>query len=275
MNIKILGGGTGTYANQGSSAALASYLQHEDLLRMKEEKGLEPFFDQERERVSAREVVYRLDHNKSQLGKSDAKFYSIIVSPSEKELQHLGKTKQEQARALKAYVRQELAPAYAANFNKGLEAKDILYYGKVHYERDGQAEGEQMHAHLIVSRKDIANKLKLSPMTNHRATGKGAVRGGFDREAFVQVCEEWFDRHTGYKRGQEESFAYCHALKRGNVEAIRQLARERVALEAQRKQQRQQAEKMKQQQQQKQAQKARQHQSRQEKKQGHSRGIRR
>ncbi|PTX14712.1 hypothetical protein C8N40_110141 [Pontibacter mucosus] len=253
MNIKILGGGTGTYANRGSSAALVNYLQHEDLERLREGQATEPFFDQERDRVSAREAIYRLDHNKGQLGKNDAKFYALIVSPSEKELRHLGETKEEQARALKAYVREEVLPAYAANFNKGLTAKDILYYGKVHHERDDEV-GEQMHAHLIVSRKDVANKVKLSPMTNHRATGKGAVRGGFDREAFVSACEERFDRQTGYKREPQESFAYCRALKKGDVEAIRQQARERAALEAQRKQQEKQAEKMKQQQEQKQAQ---------------------
>ncbi|WP_299758689.1 DUF5712 family protein [uncultured Pontibacter sp.] len=254
MNIKILGGGSGTYANRGSSAALVNYLQHEDLERLREGQAAEPFFDQERERVSAREAVYRLDHNKGQLGKNDAKFYALIVSPSEKELKHMGTTKEEQARALKAYVREQVLPAYAANFNKGLDAKDILYYGKVHHERDGQTGREEMHAHLIVSRKDMANKVKLSPMTNHRATGKGAVRGGFDREAFVSACEERFDRQTGYQREQQESFAYCHALRKGSVEAIRQQARERVALEAQRKELEKQAERMKQQQEQKQAQ---------------------
>lgn len=253
MNIKILGGGQGTYANRGSSAPLVNYLQHEDLLRMREGQAAERFFDQRRERVSAREVTYRLDHNRGQLGKADAKFYALIVSPSERELRHLGTTKEEQARALKAYVREELLPAYAANFNKGLEAKDILYYGKVHHERDGQTGREELHAHLIVSRKDMENKVKLSPMTNHRSTGKGAVRGGFDREAFVSACEQAFDRQTGYSREPRESFAYCHALKKGSMEAIRQQARERVALEAQRKQLEKQAEKMEKQQEQRQA----------------------
>lgn len=239
MNIKILGGGTGTYANRGSSAALVNYLQHEDLVRMKEGQTVEHFFSQERERVSAREVVYQLDRNRAQLGKSDAKFYSLIVSPSERELRHLGATKEEQTRALKAYIRQEVLPAYAANFNKGLTASDILYFAKIHHERGGQTERENMHAHIIISRKDVSNKLKLSPMTNHRGTGKGAVRGGFDREAFVLKCEQAFDRHTGYSREQEERFAYCHALKNGNVEAIRQQARDKVGQEAQRKKQQQ------------------------------------
>jgi len=236
MNIKIHGGGSGTYANAGSSSALVNYLQHEDLARMKQGAAPEPFFNQEKDYIRSQEVIYRLDHNKAQLGKADAKFYSITVSPSEKELRHLGETKADQAQALKDYIRQALMPAYAANFGKGLGAEDILYYAKVHHERNQETGKEDMHAHVIVSRKDIKNKLKLSPATNHRGTQKGAVRGGFDREVFVHAGEEAFDRQTGYKRDQQESFVYCHAIKNGSVEAIREQARTRVEQEMQRRQ---------------------------------------
>jgi hypothetical protein len=183
MNIKIHKGGSGTYANAGSSVALVNYLQHEDLKRMQQGQAPEPFFNQDRDHIRSQEVIYQLDHNKAQLGKADAKFYAISVSPSEKELRHLGETKAGQSQALKDYIRQELMPAYAANFRKGLGASDILYYAKVHHERPRKTGREDMHAHIIVSRKDMANKLKLSPATNHRGTQKGAVRGGFDREA--------------------------------------------------------------------------------------------
>lgn len=247
MNIKIHGGGSGTYANAGSSAALVNYLQHEDLDRMQQGEALEPFFNQEKDYIRSPEVIYQLDHNKAQLGKADAKFYSITVSPSEKELRHLGETKAEQAQALKAYIRQALMPAYAANFNKGLGAEDILYYAKVHHERNQENGKENMHAHVIVSRKDRSNKLKLSPATNHRGTQKGAVRGGFDREAFVRTSEEAFDRQTGYKRDQQESFVYCHAVKNGGVAAIREQARLRVEQEQQRRQEQLQLEKVQQQ----------------------------
>jgi len=236
MNIKIHGGGSGTYANAGSSSALVNYLQHEDLARMKQGAAPEPFFNQEKDYIRSQEVIYRLDHNKAQLGKADAKFYSITVSPSEKELRHLGETKVDQAQALKDYIRQALMLAYAANFQKGLTATDILYYAKVHYERNQETGKEDMHAHIIVSRKDISNKIKLSPATNHRGTQKGAVRGGFDREVFVHTCEQAFDQQTGYKRDQQESFAYCHAVKNGGVAAIQEQARIRVEQEQQRRQ---------------------------------------
>jgi len=235
MNIKINGEGTGTYANTGSSNALVNYLQHEDLARMKQGEAVEPFFNQDREHIRRQEVKYRLDHNKAQLGKADAKFYSIIVSPSEQELRHLGQSKAEQSEALKAYIRQALMPAYAANFNKGLGASDILYYAKVHHERNQETGKEDMHAHIIVSRKDMANKLKLSPMTNHRGTQKGAIKGGFDREAFVQSCQEAFDRQTGYKRDYKESFAYCNAIKNGSVDDMREQIRIKVEQERQRR----------------------------------------
>jgi Family of unknown function (DUF5712) len=186
MNIKIHGGGSGTYANAGSSAALVNYLQHEDLKRLQQGQAPEPFFNQERDHIRSQEVIYRLDHNKAQLGKADAKFYAISVSPSEKELRHLGETKAGQSQALKDYIRQELMPAYAANFRKGLGAADILYYAKVHHERNRETGKEDMHAHIIVSWKDVSNKLKLSPAANHRQTHKGTVRGGFDREALFR-----------------------------------------------------------------------------------------
>ena len=207
-------------------------------------------------------MIYRLDHNKAQLGKTDAKFYSITVSPSEKELRHLGETKAEQSQGLKEYIRQALMPAYVANFNKGLGAADILYYAKVHHERNQETGKEDMHAHIIVSRKDRSNKIKLSPATNHRGTQKGAVKGGFDREAFVHTCEQAFDQQTGYKRDQQESFAYCHAIKNGGVAAIREQARMRVEQEYQLRQEQKQLEKIQQQ-----------HQVQQREQQRRSRGI--
>lgn len=44
MNIKIQGGGSGTYANTGSCTGVTTYLQHEDLERMKNGREVQPFF---------------------------------------------------------------------------------------------------------------------------------------------------------------------------------------------------------------------------------------
>lgn len=99
MNVKIQGSGNGTYANTGSCVAVTNYLQHEDLERMKKGEEVQPFFNQFRDYVSAREVTFKIDNNKAKLSRTDAKFYVITVSPSEKELRCMGRTPQECAEA--------------------------------------------------------------------------------------------------------------------------------------------------------------------------------
>lgn len=67
MNVKIQGSGNGTYANTGSCVAVTNYLQHEDLERMKKGEEVQPFFNQFRDYVSAREVTFKIDNNKAKL----------------------------------------------------------------------------------------------------------------------------------------------------------------------------------------------------------------
>lgn len=218
MNVKIQGGGNGTYANTGSCVAVTNYLQHEDLERMKKGEDVQPFFNQFRDYVSAREVTFKIDNNKAKLSRTDAKFYVITVSPSEKELRCMGRTPQERAESLRRYIRQDVMRNYAEGFGKGLKSDDMEYYAKIHFNRDGDSD---MHAHIIVSRKDRSNTRKLSPKTNH--TGKkncGNVKGGFDRTDFFRKCESSFDRRMGFAREPEESFDYLNAVKNGSPAEI-------------------------------------------------------
>lgn len=151
MNIKIQGGGSGTYANTGSCTGVTTYLQHEDLERMKNGQEVQPFFNNSRDYISAQEVTFKIDNNKAKLSRSDAKFYVITVSPSSRELEKMGKTEKEQAEAMRKYVRDDVMQHYAEGFGKGLNKEDIEYYGKIHFERKG-ADRYDMHAHIIVSR---------------------------------------------------------------------------------------------------------------------------
>lgn len=232
MNVKIAGGSKGVHANQGSCTGLVNYLQHEDLEILKAGKKQELFFDQTRDNIRGQEVIKRIDANRGQLGKADAKFYSVVFSPSVKELLHLSQgASAKQSEKLKAYVRREAMSQYAEGFGKGLTANDILYFGKIHYERGSKGQENQLHVHLIVSRKDMANKKKLSPMTNHRRTEKGAVKGGFNREAFVSGVENRFDKSTGYARDVSESFAYCKSVKSGGLSDLLQQVELRVVQE--------------------------------------------
>lgn len=219
MNIDFPPPSKGTYNNAGSCKRLAQYLEHEDLERM--EKGIytEGFFNLTEENLYKSQVVKDIDNNKAQLLKTDAKFYAIHVSPSARELQAMGETEQEQAEAMRRYICEVFIPEYAKNFNKRLSAEDIKFYGKIHFNRDRSENTENnMHCHLIVSRKDQANKIKLSPLTNHRNTKKGVIKGRFDRTNLFRKSEEGFDRLFSYDRPLDKSFEYYNTMRNGSIE---------------------------------------------------------
>lgn len=217
MHIDFAPPSNGTYNNAGSSRQLASYCEHEDLERM--EKGIytEGFFNLTEDDIYKSKVIKDIDTNIGQLLKIDAKFYAIHVSPSEKELRAMGNTELEQAETMKRYIREVFIPEYAKNFNKGLSASDIKFYGKIHFDRSRSENELNMHCHLIVSRKDQTNKKKLSPLTNHKNTKKGMVTDGFDRVNLFQQAEQGFDKLFGYNRQQSESFDYHNTIKNNPV----------------------------------------------------------
>ncbi len=100
------------------------------------EKGIytEGFFNLTDDNIYKSKVIKDIDSNIGQLLKTDAKFYAIHVSPSEKELRAMEIQEQEKAEAMKRYIREVFIPEYAKNFNKGLSALDIKFYGKIHFE---------------------------------------------------------------------------------------------------------------------------------------------
>ena len=217
MHIDFAPPSGGTYNNAGSSRQLANYCEHEDLERM--EKGIytDGFFNLTDDNIYKSKVIKDIDSNIGQLLKTDAKFFAIHVSPSEKELQAMGSTEQEKAEAMKRYIREVFIPEYAKNFNKELSEADIKFYGKIHFDRNRSDNELNMHCHLIVSRKDQTNKKKLSPLTNHKNTKKGTVTGGFDRVNLFQQAEQGFDKLFGYNRQQSESFDYRNTMKNGSI----------------------------------------------------------
>lgn len=217
MNIDFPPPSKGTYNNAGSSRKLCNYLEHEDMERMEQGIYTEGFFNLTGDNIYKSQVIKDIDSNIGQLLKTDAKFYAIHVSPSEKELRLMGNTEQEQAEAMKRYIREVVIPEYAKNFNKGLSAEDIKFYGKIHFSRDRSDNELNMHCHLIVSRKDQTNKKELSPLTNHKNTTKGTVKGGFDRKNLFQQAEQGFDKLFSYQRQLTETFEYCNTMKNGSI----------------------------------------------------------
>ena len=129
----------------------------------------------------------------------------------------MGNTEQQQAEAMKRYIREVFIPEYANNFNKELPASDIKFYGKIHFNRNRSNNELNMHCHLIVSRKDQANKKKLSPLTNHKNTKNGVIKGGFDRVNLFQQAERGFDKLFDYNRQLAKTFEYCNTMKNGSI----------------------------------------------------------
>lgn len=244
-HINITTSSTGS--NAGSCGQLVEYLEKENNLRA--EHKAELWFNQGRDDLLPYEVRQGIDSNVAKLKQQEAKFYLVNISPSQKELQHLGNDPHK----LKEYARGVMAE-YAANFQKGLGADDVKWYGKVEYNRGykwtdpdvkqgitqrGEAKaGHQMHVQIIVSRKDSQNRRLLSPLTNHRGKGKsqehGQKFGQFNRVDFKERSEAVFDQQTGYRRELEESFRYQNTMSNGSTQERAAMLIELRTLEQQR-----------------------------------------
>jgi hypothetical protein len=120
---------------QNSVSDYVAYLEKEneeneagDTLEAKKEF----FFNQHREDIDPAEVIKAIDGNTAKLRKQDSRFYSLIVSPSQRELTHL----QNDPEKLKSYTRQVMK-TYAESFhrNQPVKADQLLYFAKLEYSR--------------------------------------------------------------------------------------------------------------------------------------------
>lgn len=219
---------------KGSSRSLAEYLNHEDEERMAEGKDPIPFLTPDGQEVSTEEVIEAIDNNAKGLCKKDDKFFHMVVAPSAEEVEAMGEDDETRYKNAISLMRSILT-AYAENFHReGVEdASDLVAYWKPHFTR-GDDDEYQLHIHVIVSRKAKegmdGKSRKISPLTNHHDTEKGAVKGGFDRKLFFQKCEEIFDKLFNYERSVAESFDYRNAMAHGTT-AERAEQTERLAKE--------------------------------------------
>lgn len=229
-------------ANKGSSAKLVHYLEKENRTENKPEP--ERWFNGQRSDIEAYEVRRALDGNRAKLGSHEAKFFLINISPSQKELAHLMKKYGEAAmkEQLKLYA-ERVMDEYAKNFKRpGINGhQDLMWFGKVENHRyythkdkevqDGlkkrgdKKTGNQMHIQVIVSRKDMTGKMKLSPMNTSK--GRNAEHskkmGQFDRMAFKHCGEKVFDDQFGFERSLKDTLAYANIRRNGTVAQREQL----------------------------------------------------
>ena len=252
-----------------SCGDFVDYLEKENKDKAPEHQ--EYFFDQYNDQVSPKHIVKDIDGNTAKLRKSEPKFYSLTISPSQRELKHIGNDPDK----LRQYVR-ETMKAYASSFNRDVSVSvdSIKYYAKIEYERiykgfdkeikenqvyrakivklehdlvkirrgeqvgDSQAiqktidklraeaphridgkmleqgmkkQGFQTHVHIIVSRKDVTNKLSLSPGSSYKASdvilNGSPVKRGFDRDGFFEKAEKTFDTLFKYDRNFVERYS--------------------------------------------------------------------
>ncbi|WP_067031114.1 DUF5712 family protein [Allomuricauda sp. CP2A] len=73
---------------KGSARDFVNYLGKEN--EGKEPEQQEGYFNQEENSIDAERVIAEIDANTAKLKKREPKFYSLVVSPSQRELQHIG-----------------------------------------------------------------------------------------------------------------------------------------------------------------------------------------
>ncbi|GAB5476068.1 MAG: hypothetical protein Mars2KO_41670 [Maribacter sp.] len=117
-----------SYSN--SAADYVAYFEKEN--EGLEQENQEHFFNQAENDISPDKVISEIDANTAKLKKTQPKFYSIVVSPSQRELKKIANNPE----ALKTYTR-ELMKDYAKSFyrEKPVTVDQIKYFAKIEHER--------------------------------------------------------------------------------------------------------------------------------------------
>ena len=128
ITAQKIGKGFETY--QSSVKDYVAYLEKENQELAPEQQ--ETFFNQNENVIAPEKVISEIDGNTAKLKKREPKFYSIVVSPSQRELKHMGNN----PKALRQYTR-EIMKDYAASFyrDRKISVDDIKYYAKIEHER--------------------------------------------------------------------------------------------------------------------------------------------
>ncbi|WP_335965767.1 MobB family relaxase [Galbibacter sp. PAP.153] len=116
-----------------SAAGFVDYLEKEN--QGKPLSEMEHFFDQYGDEISVEKVIKEIDGNTAKLKKTEPKFYSITLNPSQRELKSI----KDSPEALKRYTR-EVMKAYSKAFNRKIDGRivtvdNIKYYAKVERQR--------------------------------------------------------------------------------------------------------------------------------------------
>ncbi|WP_158837799.1 DUF5712 family protein [Polaribacter sp. L3A8] len=224
------------------------------------------FFSHSKNNISTNEVISSIDKNIKKLGKTDAKYFAPTISFSQQELKHIIQSVTDKKEVknvwelnineyelfndkIKGYTKL-IMTNYAKNFNrenKGLKSgDDLVYFAKIEHFRKFKGTDEEVkkrihkagdykpeinsHVHLVVSRKDKTQKLKLTPTTKERSItrsiGGNTYHVGFDRMKWINMNEKSFDIFFQYKRKEREKFINQCILKNGSPKEKEALLKE-------------------------------------------------
>lgn len=219
--------------NTGSCHDLVRYLE-------KETGEGQRFFSHTEQDISPERVIMDIDGNKKALGANDAKFFMLSLNPSQSEQMHLigrkvddfkeltPQEKKEVFQKLEAFTRSAM-DEYALNFGRDniRGGQDLMYYARVETERAYHPEDEEvkqgiarigepkpglnLHVHVIVSRKSLDGKVKLSPGAKSAGNtweleGRGTVKRGFSHEGWKVRVQECFNRKFDYQAKEGETY---------------------------------------------------------------------
>lgn len=153
----------------GSVRGFVQYLEKENDKRGPELQ--EQFFDQYNDCIGAEEVIAQIDGNTTKLNRKDPKFYSIVVSPSQRELNAIDND----PKKLRLYVR-EIMKDYAASFHRNKEVKvdDIRYYAKIERERTFKGSDREIRENQPYATKIL--ELNREIRTIEKGGAKGRVK---------------------------------------------------------------------------------------------------
>jgi hypothetical protein len=220
--------GRKVYANTGSARRTTNYLEKEAKANGHE---LAFFGGAEAGKLSADEVVDMMDANHKGLRKEAAKFYSLVLSPSQDELAALGSGDH----ALQRYTR-DVMNLYAKNFalrdDRQLGEKNLVWAAARHQDRQrrGLDEGEQgdyklglqTHVHIIVSARDAAHHTTLNPL--------GAA-ARFNRVTFYAQAEVQLEMQLGWDKSRnirDEPLSWAEQVAQKEISIMERAAANRV-----------------------------------------------
>ena len=124
---------------QSSVGDYVAYLEKEN-----EERDIlsqEHFFNQYSNEISPEKVIAEIDGNTAKLKKTEPKFYSLVISPSQRELRAI----QNDSQVLKKYTR-AIMKDYADAFyrDKPVSVDDIKYFAKIEHQRTYRGHEKQI-----------------------------------------------------------------------------------------------------------------------------------